>query len=293
MTLTYETVIPWTKSLMINESLIRTSDFTQVPRKLFAYEVRVISESDTEHFSLSDSEGFEVTVTSKENISSQDKLFGLREVIESERIDVTEARRESVTIFSSEEIDLSDELYADVEVFDKKYLGFFDEDEDEETTTISNIEVDNVYDVKSSFDEYVAHKSPTGYSALRPLYPGDYEYGDAIIGLQVTLTDPESGSFGVVGCRLHVDVEDVVDKGSVELEAEEKIVPFSKSFFTIPKVFGQVVTASEPARVVITYVTNEGDSEIGAEYGYFKIGLKAINSEDFVSGTVNWLADGY
>ena len=167
---------------------------------------------------------------------------------------------------------------------------------------MSDVEISYQPEYDDEFKSYTKRKSPLGYSSLRPLYPGDYEYQDAIVGIQVDLTPPVSGRFGVAGATLHIDVEDVVDKGQEIFDENRPYsgrtrVWFSKKFYTRPNVFTEVRNANPPCRVNILAVDTRGiGSDSSHQYGYFDFEL--LNFTDgtaWQSGdvTVAWNAVGY
>lgn len=168
--------------------------------------------------------------------------------------------------------------------FNKETFSVFDEDERKPNSVIYDIEFDNMPLNEADFSEYYIKTTPLNYSALQPLIPGEYEYQNAIVGVQMRIP-PTQGRFGIIGSKLHVDVEDTVEKGNVVLtSAGPTTVRLNKKFYTVPHVLTSLVD-SEGVGVIEV-------SEVGKDY--FTIGLKSLtNPSEYVNGSVDWLVDGY
>lgn len=268
------------------------TDTAQLPYEQFGYVCETVS-NEVDTITGSDSESLTLNVPVVDYIVPVDTTNVKLRLIDFDGVFVADSETSGVTVSSNDGISGSDSSGVEVNVLRHQYFGLFDEDESEPNTLLSDIELDNKFDSDEEFHLYCNRKSPVGYVALRPLYPGDYEYQEAIVGVQVMLNDPAAGSYGVVGCTLNVDVEDVVDKGTQVLPAAEIIVPFTKKFYAIPKVFCQVLTAAGGARPVITEITNQPDEELGSTYGYFKVSLESFTTSEKVAGTIDWLAQGF
>lgn len=159
-----------------------------------------------------------------------------------------------------------------------------DGDEEGTSVVLFDLEIDNTVQTSEEFQSYIDDKTPLNYTPIRPLVPGEYRYKDAIVGVQMSIS-PNEGRFGVVGSTLHIDVQDTVEKGTVQVtSAGPSTVTLSKTFYKEAKVLASFVEASTPAAVEIT--------EIGLTS--FKIGLKSLTSPSiYVNGTIDWLVDGY
>ena len=168
--------------------------------------------------------------------------------------------------------------------FNKETFSVFDEDERKPNSVIYDIEFDNMPLNEADFSDYYIKTTPLNYSTLQPLIPGEYEYQNAIVGVQMRIP-PTQGRFGIIGSKLHVDVEDTVEKGNVVLtSAGPTTVRLNKKFYTIPHVLTSLVD-SEGVGVIEV-------SEVGKDY--FTIGLKSLtNPSEYVNGRVDWLVDGY
>lgn len=160
-------------------------------------------------------------------------------------------------------------------------------DGDEKTygVTLFDLELDRSALDEDDWRRYANNKSPLNYSELRPLIPGEYEYQNAIVGVQMSIP-PTEGRFGIDGSILHIDVPDVVEKGTVNVTSSgPSTVLLAKRFYNIPKILSSLVSANDgTAAIEITEISREG----------FKIGLKSLtNPGIYVNGTIDWLAEGY
>lgn len=129
--------------------------------------------------------------------------------------------------------------------------------------------------------------APLGYERSRPLFPGEYTYKDAIVGIQMK-SNLTGNKIGFYQAKLNVDVEDVVDRGKVTVTSTDATTPtkvkYNKKYYTAPEeLMFNVIQAEEPALVQVVDKTDE----------YFEIMLKGISSGDYVTGTVSWVSTGY
>lgn len=163
-------------------------------------------------------------------------------------------------------------------------IFIFDQDERQPNTVIYDIEFSNTPLSEEDFDKYHESSSPLGYSEIRPLIPGEYEYKDAIVGVQVKLADSQ-GRFGILGSKLVLDVEDVVQKGRVTLSGgKSERIKFDKKFYTIPHILTSFVESSRVGVIEVSEVDREG----------FTVGIKEMDgSGGYIDGTIDYLADGY
>lgn len=144
------------------------------------------------------------------------------------------------------------------------------------------------YDTEESednFEDFAKNNAPLGYSELRPFYPGEYEYKDAVVGFTLSIP-PTNGRFGVIGSKVYADVEDVVEKGTTEVNGDGLTeITFTKRFYTIPHIQAVVVWAQGniATNVEVKEITRTG----------FKVGIRSLETTQLVAGEVSWLADGY
>lgn len=139
----------------------------------------------------------------------------------------------------------------------------------------------------ASFKNYSRNISPLGYEESRPLIPGEYTYKKAFIGIQMRVNSLEN-KLGYYGSTLNVDVEDVVDRGKVEVTSTDPLNPteveFSKFYYNPPEeIITNVIAFSDPCMVEIVYKDTKK----------FQLMLKSLTTGNYVTGTVSWVATGY
>lgn len=159
-----------------------------------------------------------------------------------------------------------------------------DGDEKNYGVTLFDFELDREVLGEEDWVRYTSNRAPLNYSEVRPLIPGEYEYQDAVVGVQMSIP-PVEGRFGIIGSTLHIDVPDAVEKGTVEVENTGlSTVTFAKRFYTIPKILTSLIESEQQAAIEVTEISKTD----------FKIGLKSLtNPGNYVSGTIDWLAEGY
>ena len=316
MARTFHVIVPWTYD-NIGSQMADSSVMLNVPYEWFAHTLGA-TDSANESLSLSDSFGdmaissdAHETLTMKGQFTAKPNLPAYEPMFISDKLGNT-----SANVVAVESMTIGETSNGDAEITDHRFLSVYDtyakadngetteetNAEREPVTILSDVEISYQPEYDDEFKSYTERKSPLGYSSIRPLYPGDYEYQDAIVGIQVDLTPPVSGRFGVAGATLHIDVEDVVDKGQEIFDENRPYsgrtrVWFSKKFYTRPNVFTEVRNANPPCRVNILAVDTRGiGSDSSHQYGYFDFEL--LNFTDgtaWQSGdvTVAWNAVGY
>lgn len=163
------------------------------------------------------------------------------------------------------------------------FLDVSDGDEESSAVILYDVELEDYALSDSQRDEYMNKDTPLNYTPLRPLIPGEYEYQNAIVGIQMSLP-PVEGRFGIIGSTLHVDVPDTIEKGTLTLGEGPSTVKLKKKFYKETKVLCSLVEASEPCNIVVTESGLDG----------FTVGLLSLtNSSVYVNGTIDWLVDGY
>ena len=133
-----------------------------------------------------------------------------------EKIEFKDLCSRFLNVVHEEDFKISDYYLRNLRKFNKETFAAFDEDERQPNAVIYDIEFDNTVLGENAFTEYYTKQTPLNYSALQPLIPGEYEYQNAIVGVQMRIP-PTQGRFGIIGSKLHVDVEDTVEKGNVVL----------------------------------------------------------------------------
>lgn len=184
----------------------------------------------------------------------------------------------------SDGFELSDTSTYKIKKTVSEVFAFTDGDEKSYGVTLFDLELDRSAVNEIDWREYANSKAPLNYSEIRPLIPGEYEYQDAIVGVQMAIP-PVDGRFGIIGSTLHIDVPDTVEKGTVQVTSSgPKTVTLDKKFYRETKVLTSLVEADGQAAVEI--------SEIGLTS--FKVGLKSLTTPGlYVNGTIDWLVEGY
>lgn len=308
-------LVPWTYD-NIGSSMKDSSVLVNLPYEFFAHTVGTDS-TVVETFSVSDeidSIDLDVLVEEPIRINTESVAHPVistyTPMFVSDKLDGP-----SVGMSETETITLGETTLPSPKMFDHRFLSVYDtyavsdngEDteitnaEREPVTILCDVELSYAPEYHDQFVTYANHKSPVGYSTLRPLYPGDYEYQDAIVGIQVDLKPPVSGRFGVAGATLHIDVQDVVDKGTEIFDENRPYqgrtrVWFTKKFYSRPNVFTEVRNANPPCRVNVLAVDTRGiGSDSSHAYGYFDFELLNFTDGTDWSGdvTIAWNAIGY
>lgn len=255
----------------------------QFPRALWGEDkqVRVVCYDDAD---FSDDYDNEIRKIKKEAIKFREKTDVQIQKKYGEKFEIKDVYFRNVNVIRVEEVTFNDQGIRCPKRFVGENFSVFDEDERQPNSVIYDIEFDNVALSENSFVEYYTKNTPLNYSTLQPLIPGEYEYQNAIVGVQMRIP-PTQGRFGIIGSKLHIDVEDTVEKGTVVLTSDgPTTVRLNKKFYTTPHVLTSLVD-SEGVGVIEV-------SEVGKDY--FVIGLKSLtNPNEYVSGSVDWLVDGF
>lgn len=251
---------------------------------------------------LTDSSNYDSIYKHKDNIIKiKDSSIRLVNYIENESLSLSEnyyrdlkkILSEEITLSSSEDThDVTKELKEDsLYVLDEcRYIKTQDGEsivvEQEELSgniSLFDFELNSSVWSESDFDDWCNSNAPINYQELRPFIPGEYEYKDAYAGFRLS-RPPSSGRFGVANSTVYVDVEDTVEKGTVQASSGELTqVNFSKRFYTSPQIMTSLLYTTENCYVEVSEVTAE----------YFKFGLKSTSTGNYIAGEINWLADGY
>ena len=146
--------------------------------------------------------------------------------------------------------------------------------------------VEEIYD-ETDLKNLASNISPLGYEPTRPLFPGEYTYKDAIVGIQMQ-SNLTGNKLGIYQAKLNVDVEDVVDRGTADItsidESNPTRIKYNKNYYTVPEeLMFHVTGAEEPAYVKVISKTDE----------YFEVVLVSVNTGNLVTGTISWVATGY
>lgn len=202
----------------------------------------------------------------------------------SEKIKFVDDFYRNTKITHEQKIQFNEYDFKTIGKFNKETFSVFDEDERQPNAVIYDIEFDNTVLSEKDFVEYYKKQTPLNYSTLQPLIPGEYEYKNAIVGVQLSIP-PTQGRFGIIGSTLHIDTEDTVEKGTTVLSSNgPSTIRLNKKFYTVPHVLTSLVDSEGVGIIEV--------SEVGKDY--FIMGLKSLtNPNEYVSGTVDWLVDGF
>lgn len=127
----------------------------------------------------------------------------------------------------------------------------------------------------------------SGYNTFSEFKVGEYEYQDALYRLAIRKKNAAS-TLLVYDYVIHVDIDDVKDRGAANIPAEETKVYFNRTYYTTPDVVVNVCGGTEGG-VVIPNITEQGEDDRGK---YFKIILKNAAGK-IVAGKISWNSNGY
>lgn len=150
---------------------------------------------------------------------------------------------------------------------------------------LSDIVVNNHAITLDEFNR-LANKA-SGYNSFTEFKVGEYEYQDALYRLAVRKKNSASNPL-VYDYTIHVDIDDVKDRGTADIPAEETKVYFNRTYYTTPDVV-VIVCGGTEGSVVIPSITEQGEDNRGK---YFKIILKDATGT-VVAGRISWNSNGY
>ena len=139
-----------------------------------------------------------------------------------------------------------------------------------------------------TLDEFnrLANKA-SGYNTFSEFKVGEYEYKDALYRLAIRKKNAASNPL-VYDYAIHVDIDDVKDRGTADIPAEETKVYFNRTYYTTPDVV-VIVCGGTEGNAVIPSITEQGEDDRGK---YFKIILKDATGK-VVAGRISWNSNGY
>ena len=145
-----------------------------------------------------------------------------------------------------------------------------------------------VNDHAITLDEFnrLANKA-SGYNTFSEFKVGEYEYKDALYRLAIRKKNAASNPL-VYDYAIHVDIDDVKDRGTADIPAEETKVYFNRTYYTTPDVV-VIVCGGVEGNAVIPSITEQGEDDRGK---YFKIILKDATGK-VVAGRISWNSNGY
>lgn len=150
---------------------------------------------------------------------------------------------------------------------------------------LSDIVVNNHAITLDEFN-HLANKA-SGYNTFTEFKVGEYEYQDALYRLAIRKKNSSSNPL-VYDYTIHVDIDDVKDRGTADIPAEETKVYFNRTYYTTPDVV-VIVCGGIEGSVVIPSITEQGEDNRGK---YFKIILKDATGK-VVAGKISWNSNGY
>lgn len=167
------------------------------------------------------------------------------------------------------------------------YLSFIDADLSNSGTVLSDLEVNTGGLSIDDFTQSGKNGTPIGYEDVRPLYPGEYTYEKAIVGLRMRSFDLGT-TLGFYKSVLNVDVEDIICRGTVEVTSTDRsnptVVKYQKWYYNPPEeLMFTIINYSEPCVVEVLTKTDK----------QFTFMLKSTITNQYVTGTVSWLSIGY
>lgn len=192
------------------------------------------------------------------------------------------------TVSTTRELHIEEDTRARILKETKEYLSFID------VTLKNDGIIFNDFEVKPdaiTFDDFkviASSGSSIGYEPLRPLYPGEYTYQKAIVGLRMRAYTLGT-VLGFYKAILNVDVEDIICRGTVTVTSTDPSDPtkvyFEKWYYNPPEELMFTITEfTEPCAVQVLEKTDS----------YFTFMLKStINENRYVTGKVSWLSTGY
>lgn len=223
----------------------------------------------------------------KEKFSTKERYTRKPTVSAHESLQISDNYRRSIYNTQSDTFTISDRAWSGLSFKSRESFGVIDQDERLPNTVLYDVEIDNGVLLEEDAEKYISSGTPLNYSEVRPLYAGEYEYKNAVVGIQFSIT-PAEGRFGIIGSTLNIDIEDTVAKGQSFVPSSGAEIKFiqcvpAKHFYTVPQILTSLVEASEPCSVEIAEISRLG----------FKVKLKSNSTGLYVDGTINWLADGY
>lgn len=150
---------------------------------------------------------------------------------------------------------------------------------------LSDIVVNNHAITLDEFNR-LANKA-SGYNSFSEFKVGEYEYKDALYRLAIRKKNSASNPL-VYDYTIHVDIDDVKDRGTADIPAKETKVYFNRTYYTTPDVV-VIVCGGAEGSVVIPSITEQGEDNRGK---YFKIILKDATGK-IVAGRISWNSNGY
>lgn len=151
---------------------------------------------------------------------------------------------------------------------------------------LSDIYLDDTAITAAEFEK-ISNK-PSGYTAFSEFKVGEYEYKDALYRLDIQKSNLVSNPL-VYDYKVHVDIDDVKDRGTATIPAEETKVYFNRSYYTEPDVVVNVISGTSE-NIVIPFITSTDGKD--DKRRYFTVILKTRDGTP-VKGKISWNSNGY
>lgn len=130
--------------------------------------------------------------------------------------------------------------------------------------------------------------NPSGYSVFSEFKVGQYQYESAIYRMVIRKNSIASNPL-IYGYKVHVDIDDVKDWGTLTVPAKETKVYFHRTYYTPPDVVVNVVGGASGDVIIPTITATDGKDDSGR---YFTVILKN-SAGKAVTGTITWNSTGY
>lgn len=191
------------------------------------------------------------------------------------------------TVTTSRELHIGEKTQSHLFRHTNDYLSFIDADLKNKGAVFNDFEISTKPLSLDDFSKEAQAGTPLGYEPLRPLYPGEYTYQKAIVGLRMRAYNLGT-TLGFYKAVLNVDVEDIICRGTVEVTSTDPAQPtkvyFQKWYYNPPEeLIFNIMNFTEPCSVEVLTKTSE----------YFTFMLKSTTTNNYVTGTVSWLSTGY
>lgn len=190
-------------------------------------------------------------------------------------------------VYATRNLSLKEDTDSYMRRITKEYISFIDAMFINKDVVLSDVDIkDNGLSLEE-LRQIALNGTPIEYEDARPLVPGEYTYEKAYVGIRMRAHNL-STKLGFYKAILNVDVEDIVSRGRVEVTSTDinnpTRVEFNKFYYNPPEeIMFNVVEFEEPCTVeVLTKTTKE-----------FTFMLRSTVTNNYVTGTVSWLATGY
>lgn len=172
--------------------------------------------------------------------------------------------------------------------FTREYISLLDAIFSNEKVVLNDVEFKDGGLTLEQMREIATKGTPIEYEDARPLVAGEYTYQKAIVGIRMRTYNLDI-KLGFYKAKLSIDVEDIVDRGTVEVTSTDPQNPtkvtYHKLYYNAPEeIMFNIIEFTEPCTVEVLTKTEKE----------FTFMLKStVNKDTYVTGKVSWLATGY